>query len=597
MRAPGARWVRAAGSGQFFTRWSWLATLPFAVTVMGGYDEARSTRDRILGFGIALAVHVVLALVGGLAAAAERAAGTARTRVSIVVVALAAIAFGRPLLLAAAATALDLVLFTGPLVARVATNAIVDTAALSLVAMVTVAVRSRRDVTAKLGQVLDALEVQRARDIDDVAVLSDRVLETTRRTLLAALPAAALRPLDPERAGLLLGRFADDVVRPLSHRLFDDTAVREPTARDTSLPHRISSPPARASSVLIEPRVLTPPSLAGFPVQIHRPAPVWITAIGYALLWTPYLAARSSPGVAVTAFLVAVIVGAAGNRIVARRPTEPAADGIPAIAAAVARYALVGTAVGLTASLSPAPWGAQITAQALVSGVLLSVVLYPLFAVLVSVVDAGFRRLAAIEDEVAVAVDEAASLAAASRNSLTVARRRVAHLLHSDVQAECLAAARELQGHTVITEAEWAGALDRIELVLARPWPDAVSGGAKQIVESILQAWRYGLELTLRADETAWNLLDDDPARLELAVDVIAEGLTNVIRHGAHPRAQIVLSALQMGRGVVVEVVSEGRIVERSGHDGYGLAQLERRARRLTLTSAGTSVTLRVEIA
>ncbi len=631
MRPLAGRWARAAGSGHFFTRWSWLLTLPFAVTLLGGYDEARSGQERLAGFGIALAVHLVLGAFGVLAAAAERGVASAGSRRVVVVIALAAIAVGRPFLLSASAQALGLVLFTGPLAARVATNLIVDTAALSLVAMMTIAVRTHRDVTGRLRLVLDALEVQRAHDVDDVAVLSGHVLENARGTLLAALPRAAAGPLEPERAGLLLQRFAEEVVRPLSHRLFDDhpaagdhhpataAGARYPAAGGDGrlLASRESRTPPRAQTST--PLALAP--VHPFPAPIDRGAPVWITVVAYALLWVPYLVAHASAAAAATAVLAVVAVGACGNRLVAGRVARAASRATasrtapgaaaPAAASAAARpaaalapvaglalqYAVVGAVIGAVAALSPALWGVPVAASAVLAAMLLSVVVYPVFAVLVAGVDAGFRRLVVVEAELAAAVDEAAVLAASSHNSATIARRRVAHLLHSEVQAECVAAARELRGSPVVTEAQWMAVLERIEAALALPRAEATGAGAQQTVERIVGAWRFGLEISLSADAAAWTRLDADAARLELAVDTIAEGLTNTIRHGSEPRARITLAAASPGPGVVVDVVSEGRIVTRAGHDGYGLAQLGGRARQLTLTQAGSAVRLRVELA
>ncbi|TAJ49848.1 MAG: hypothetical protein EPO52_02600 [Herbiconiux sp.] len=582
MRSLGARWTRAAASGQFFTRWSWLVTLPFAVTLMGGYDDARSTQERVAGVGIALAVHLALGVLGVLAAAGERAAQSPRVRIGIVVTGLAVIAVGRPFLLAAGAHAAGVQLFAGPLGARVATNVVVVAAALSLVAMMTLTVRTHRAVIGRLRLVLEALEVQRSRDAGDVAVLSDRVLEATRRTLLAALPPVVAGPIEPERAALLLKGFADEVVRPLSHRLFDD-ADRVVQPREQELP------PGPTGAV---PRL--------FPARIDRPAPVWITVVAYALLWVPHLAAQTSLATAGIAFVAVVVVGACGNGLVVTAGTRAAsgsgAGSVTLLPVFAGGYLLVGAAIGVAAGVSAAAGGAPVEASAVATAVLVSVVVYPVFALLVAAVGSGFRRLATVEGELATAIDEAAVLAAASHNAATVARRRVAHLLHGDVQAECVAAARDLRRVEVVTEADWVAALDRIESALDLPRGEPDPGGARRSVETMIEAWRFSLDITLTADEAAWAVLDTDASRLELAVDSLAEGLTNTIRHGTESRAEVTLTAAATGAGVVVEVLSQGRIDRRADHDGYGLAQLAGRARALTLTQSGSVVRLRVEL-
>lgn len=297
-------WKRTASSGAFFTRWSWIATLPFAISVMGGYDQAQSADERLTGLAIALGVHLVAGAVGLLAAAGERATSSPRIRVAIVMTTLTVIAVGRPILLSGIAELLQVELFTGPLLGRILTNVLADTIALSIVAMVTVSVRTHRSASQRLRAVLGALDEQRSHDVADVSELSALVLRTTRNTVIGAMPSAAPQPVDPERGALLLERFADDVVRPASHRLFDETSSRyRPAATDLPRGDR-QEPNSRPGPTGDDPRDL---------IRDLRPAPVWLTAISYAALWLPYVVARTPLLVSAAAPLAAVLVGAAGN--------------------------------------------------------------------------------------------------------------------------------------------------------------------------------------------------------------------------------------------------------------------------------------------
>lgn len=602
MRAFGAGWIRAASSGAFFTRWSWLLTLPFAVSVMGGYDQARTAGEQLAGVVVALGAHALCGAVGLLAALGERAVTSHRIRVAIVVVTLAVIAVGRPLVLAGIAQTLGLTLFTGSIAGRILTNAVVDTAALSIVAMVIVAMRTHRSAARRLRRVLEALERQRSRDTASVAELSATVLRTTRDAVLEALPSAVSRPLDPEQGAHLLLRFAEEVVRPASHRLFDEAAVRDrPRADETDRcdeGDEGDEGDERDEGDEVAPQRSTREDRGAFLRDLGA-APVWLTAVAYTALWIPYLLGRAPVMLTAAAAVGAVLVGAAGNRLarhLSRRVSGPTRRLAMLAVLAAATGAGIGSAVVGVFSLA----GAGSPAGGSAIAVLLGAVVYPSFAILLASARAGFDRLATVEAELAVAVDAANAAAASAHNKLIVARRRVAHLLHGDVQAECAAAARSLRASGAagtVSAGEWAEILDRIERILNRRWTQPEGDRAEETVENLLVAWRYGMEITLDVGESAWGALDADPGRLEFAVDVLSEGLTNVIRHASVLRAHIAIRAAEASSGVVVDIVSTGRLDETAGGDGYGLRQLGSRARRLSLTRSGDAVTLRVEIA
>lgn len=581
MRSVLASWGRVASSGHVFTRWSWLATAPFALTVLGGYDSATTAHERAVGLAIALAVHTVLGVVGLAAAAAERRAPTPAGRAATVAVAVLLIGVLRPMLMAAGARWCSVVLFESPFWARIATNVVAVTVALAVVARVTVTVQARQVAAARLRTVLDALDTQRQQDARSADELTAELLVSTRAAIRDALPDAQAGRDDPVRAAAALRTFSEQVVRPLSHRLFDDTQA--PDVPD-------EAPPA--------PRAPTRTDAPGDGTLLGlvTAAPAGWTAAVYAGLWVPYTLTHLTPGLGARLVASTFLLATAGNLLVAA-----AARRVPArwrVVVLVLGYVVVADVLLTAATATLVPTG---NAAALL---LTGVVAYPAFTLAVALGQAGLRRLDAVERTLAAAVAESRSLSLAEHNRLLLARHRVARLLHSDVQAQCVQAALALQrtaGTAPDDGPTWAQALAGVVTLLDDPTPGSAPDGrttapvADQL-DDLLAAWRHALDLTLQAADEVWPVLDADPARAELVLDAVCEGLTNAARHAAAPQATIRLcTAANWAGRVTVEVSSPGVLV-RSDGSGYGLDELRARALDVTLSQVNDLVRLSVTV-
>lgn len=597
-------WIDLAGSGQFFSRWSWLATLPLAVTVLGGYDAATDARGRLLGFGFALLVHAMLGVTGILCARIERRMRSRKARVGAVIVSLALIGVLRPLLLAGLAAWSGTTLYDGPLGARIATNLVGATVLLTVVAQLVTTTRRQRAATARLRTVRQALSEQRARDHRDVAELTRETLAAVRGAVDAHLSAGRGRTAGPEDAAVTVRRLSEEVIRPLSHALHDESEVAPvaplaPLAPDV----RATATTATTAAATADPgRTAAARGRLG-PIRLH-PAPVWTTGIAYASLWVPFAASRFPLAAVLVALLAVVLVAAAGNAAatVLWRRTRPRSR----------TAVLVGTAA-VTGSAIAGSSAAILSIAGVVAVPVVHVLAYPLFVSLVAIARAALRRFGTAEAAAARAVDDAYALALRERNRLVLARRRVAHLLHVEVQAACVSAALTLarapspasgsgsdaRGSDA-RDSDAREAIIRIVALLDDERPTD-QPSARDAVESIVAAWRYALDLTLHVDDGAWEVLDADPARRALAVDALSEALTNVARHAAEPRATIALRLTptvdnRTGPGrVVLDVRSTGPIPA-DPTDGYGLRQLRRRSLSVSLTAMQGDARLQVAL-
>jgi len=572
------RAVDVASSGHFFTRWSWLVTLPVALTLLGGYDSARTPTERLIGVGIALLVHILLGMVGVGAGIGERSLRSRRARVALVVITIAVLAAVRPLLMTEFARLSGLTLFTVPVFPRIVTNVIVDTVVLVTIATIVFTVRTRRDTSRRLRRATEVLDARRAADVLDERVLVEQVLERTRLSILSSLPVPGALPFDAAEAAASLRRLSDEVVRPLSHELFDEPDATRPDAAPLLVIGRAAAGDPVAGALE------TPDSSEQTPV---RPL-AWAWPVVYQLLWTPYVLSIVPRGTAVLLGLVCLCCSLAANLVVARilairRPSSPLrflAFGYLCVGAVLAlSVALVSK--GLRLELGPY-W--------------IHLLVYPIFATVIVSAQAGLDRLARVESDLARTLGESTTLAVRAHNRLVHARRRVARLLHADVQGECAAAALTLVENPH-SEEQWRRAVDRIgQLLLDGPEPSS-GASANETVGRLLQAWGHAATVEFHADDRVWHILDADPARLEVAVDAISEGLGNALRHSDSRLVRVGLEITPDARpSVLVDVWSRGSIRRDPPSDGYGLAQLRLHALGVSLLQFGDEVRLRVEL-
>ena len=577
---------RICGSGSVYTFAAWLFLYPFAVTILGGYDEARSGADRLAGFLIATGVHLLIGAGMAVGNLLERLVPGIRRRALAVMAWAVALGACRPLLIDGLQSVFHHALFSGQLPVRMATNVAVFVTALLVTATITTSLRRhgrvQRDLRATRAAIESGLANERtAVDGFALSFLAD-ALTAVQQTL------ARTRPLvfDREREAAALRQAAETVARPMGHLAFDHAravaAVRSPA----------ESGAWDAGSPAVQP--LNRPLFVELAHLRLTRAPAWIAPVLYGLVVLPYLLTHLEPGAAF-AFVGAGIVVSAGANTVANRLTVPGASAWTAAAGLLLASVIGGALIAVSSFVVAAILGSALPP------LLADLSVYPVIAVLVVLARSCLTRLVLAEGELAAVVREADRSAARARNTLIGRRESLARLLHTGVQGELTATA--LRVHAGIdSRQDVDAALARVEGLLTTPVPDVQISvaGVRENLGRIVAAWGTTIDIEFHAEDGVWAALAEDPDRSALVVDALSEAFGNVIRHADVPRAGVTLEPCTEGRGGVrLRVSSPGRLRHvPGGWDvaafGYGLADLQRRGGEPTLGQEGALVVLTV---
>ena len=538
--------------------WSWLVTLPFALTVMSGLQFISGGL-----WAVAAVAGLEHAAVGGtmLAGWAVLRVTPQRVRPAVVLAVFAGIGLLRPLLFLASGWVLGIPVVPGDLSARIVINVVTTITMLSLIAAVVDLVRDHLAVYRRLRAAQRASARDAERTGARIAELRRSVVETVLTRLDDAAAAAAAHGIRPADAARLLRGLAQEVVRPASHRLYSD----EDAASDESVPDgRVRVRDWIASTLL------------GM-----RAAPALPLAILFVLLLTPFGVAQYGFLFCLTPLVCGFAVVWAGNLVV-ERVLRSAPAALRAVVLFVG-YSAVGVLLTLTTkavvlALGGDPvmvWVEMITYPAISFG-----------AALVTSLSVRVRRdQAALEAAVQANVREAAD----SRGALDRERAGLARLLHSGVQSELIAAALALGSESVEDASD--GVRDvvsniRAELSAQRNEPDAADR-----IAALVESWASAIPLRSSFGAGVWDRLRE-PGRAEAVVDAISEGLANAVRHG--DGSDVTLEVLPAADdGVSVLVVSGG--VLSTATPGIGLLQLAERG-DVALREVGGRVELAVAI-
>lgn len=562
-------WWQRIGGPNAITVWSWWITLPLSLLIsLSGAREIGSP----LGPWLALVLAVQIALIAPLVIirATYLSARPRPSRPAIALLTFAALGALRQAALAAIAWAMGYDAAADLMGPWSLTGAIYGAVALSVIAIV---VDSARD---------HATTMQRLRDLqaslDDVTRMETDRLAELEAQFLADAEAAVMAALDEVRrtaapssaqASLALRDVAEAVVRPLSHRLADDDAWDPPAAASVPAEARRG----RMVSVL----------------SAWQPVP----PLGPVLLLEgaglPFMLTRLGLLPALLNLLVGGIVLYLATALVHRRA--------PRLGGASRRVMSLAAAYLACAALACAAVFACFTALGWPTAFLVVVlVVYPLLALALSTSSAIEAQRRAMEDDAAVLVVRQAQAIDRLRIRVAAARRRIAHSLHSSVQAEIIAAALSL-AQTRDESTTAAGAIDslaeRVSAALRSPAPDVPrSGNVRNRLDELAQLWEGVLDVNYEYSDEVWAGLDGDATLEDAVVDVVAEALTNAVRHSGSSWARVALSPTDSG--FAVDVTSGGRLGGTT-RLGLGTRMIADASTRWDLTDDGDGVGLHVE--
>ena len=220
-------------------------------------------------------------------------------------------------------------------------------------------------------------------------------------------------------------------------------------------------------------------------------------------------------------------------------------------------------------------------------------IVYPALALAWSLLDAVLARRAELEEELAESLAREAQAAERLRARVAAMQQRIAKILHSVVQGElvtsAVALARADDSHAFTVE------IDRVTAsIVERLHAEEATTDSRERVLDLLSLWSGALDVDVDVDETVWTALDVDAVLREAVVDVLAEGLTNAVRHGSGPGAHVVMR--RVPAGVEVAIQSQGYL-RPQGASGLGLQTIATSARSWTLEEHAGVVHLSVTLA
>lgn len=559
----GTWWWRIGGPNAV-TVWSWWVSLPLALlaSVYGGALAGLPLVPWVLA---ALVANVVLIVPLVIVRATYLSSRPRPSRPVLAVVTFAMLGALRSLIMAGVAasmgyTDMATILWEWPLM-----GAIGAVFALSVIAVVVDSVRDHRAATERLLALQASLrqinEIESARLVDlEAGFISD-----VEEQILAALARVrSSQPATGREAGRSLREVADAVVRPLSHAL----ASAEPW----QAPAPTSSPSRRSRNLGDLVRLIQPVHPLG-PVLVFEAAvlPFMLARFGLALALLNLLI-----GSLILVGLGSVVLGswrAAGN------PWVNVAGLVIAYAATfVIAAAVVVFIFQLLDGQSMPFWSGA--------------VVYPLLVLAWALLDALLARRVELEEELAVSLAGEAQAAERLRSRVVSMRQRIAKTLHSVVQGELVTSALSLSRTedpaAVISE------VDRVTASIAQRLraEEPVVSSRDQIHE-LLSLWSTALAVETDVDPDLWAELDTDPDLREAVIDVLAEGLTNAVRHGSGPSVQVVMSMTSLG--VDVAILSQGHLRQHA-QSGLGMQTIASSAQSWALEERAGVVHLSVSL-
>ena len=554
------RLIAQATGPSAVTIWTWLVTAPIALTVMSGLQYvtggpwavvAVATVEHV-AVGLLLIVLRLLLMIVPMA-----------IRAGVVIVGFAMIGVLRPLLFLAAGAVLHIPVVAGDLGGRILINVVTTVAMFSLIA---VAVQLARDHVGVYRRLRSAQEAS-ARDAERAAArvqqLRHSAVDAVLEQLERATSDAAIQGIHPTEAATLLRGLAEEVVRPASHRIYDEPIVSpgDGAVLDDAADVRPVPPREWIASVFGAMQAAPPLPLAVLFVILVLPFGIWQYGV---LFMLPPL---------VCGFVVLVGGNAAMVPLVRRTP--------PALRLVVllAGYGLVGVLLSATSELVVRLLGGDPEL------VWFEAATYWIVGCAVAFVTSLTARVRRDQSELEAAIQSNIHAAAATRSALEHERAALARLLHSGVQSELIAAALAVgSGSGEDASDELRDVVDTIRAELRAP---RIEPEAADRIAALVESWGSAIPLRSSIGDI-WDRLRE-PSRAEAVVDAISEGLANAVRHGDGTPVTLEVTP-SAPHGVAVLVVSGG--VLSSARPGIGLRQLAEHGEVELRESAG-----RVELA
>ena len=575
------RLLRHIGGPNAVTRWSFILT---AVMVLIP-TAVPTSRDALIG---SLAERMAVATAGLAAAALVLGLGwltvlgssprSSRPAAAIVVFALAGVA--NALAVLAMRKALD----EEPVGAAVMIITRGASAAVWLSAVAIVVDQTRRH-RARMAELREAVRERRAAldaEREELAEVGARLGDEVVAPLCAALDDISARIAahtdgSPVRAEAeAVRRLVDDRVRPLGRQLLAADEVPAPVVAETR------RDPGRTRSVLR----LAASTLA---------APTWLavaTPLVIVVLFAPqraggaFIAGASATYVVLMTLLFATMRRLLGS-VLPRLPWPRA------LAVVLVTY----EAMAALAMLNMYVWSGVSGFGRWVEWTQLIVLPVIWMALAAAGAAAQGRRRAELQLEEVLA--ELRVITARRRQQLRHAYQALGRVLHGEVQGALLGVSERLaeldSAEPDEREAVLRDAVRVLQAVRAEVLQRAVEDWTtEKALAALVNLWRGALEVRLEVPREVLDRLDADPPAGSVVIDVVAEGLTNAMRHGAATCAGVGIHLAPIGCGVVT--VTDDGSGPSGGEPGMGSRLLDTVAVEWSLARSDGITTLRVVV-
>lgn len=367
-----------------------------------------------------------------------------------------------------------------------------------------------------------------------------------------------------------------DVVRPLSRALAEPPVAPMPAESPVAAPRGWFTTERMPVSLVIQPAASAALLLATMVFLSATPTPD---------------AYRSSSAPARLVVLTAMLwLALSAVRWVARRLAWQSTASVM-LGSLAAVFIATGVIVGLltksiTADLTEATTTVPALAVALCSFI-------PLTVAAAAVAQELARRT---EEDRADTVAELEVLTSILRRELWREHRRLALTVHGPIQSALVAAAIAMsrEDFSVGQVPSLAAALDQAMAHIDRtagPQPPVASA-----VRNLTTLWVDSASITFTGDREALDVIDTDDALRTVVVEILREGVSNAIRHGAADHVHITIG-LDTAGAISIVIDDDGDGPPLAQIPGLGSAMLDEIALDWSLAREATLTRLRVDLA
>ena len=449
------------------------------------------------------------------------------------------------------------------------TRAVAGVVWLSIVAILVDEVRSHNARVAELVARIDALRAVREREEREREAAVEALRDETLEPLRVALDAigAQLGGGDAQAEADRVRRLVEDEVRPASHALLEREA-------DALVPSG-SIVLARRERMRLILRLATS-SLA---------APTWL-AVGLPLVIVLLFAVQDVGVLFVVAVSAAYVVLMALGFGLGRRLLEPRLERMPVAAAAGALLATY-EVLAVVAVVNNWAWGFLSPLGRWIEWPTLFVL--PTIWIGLALSRAAQAKREETQERLAGVLADLAAAEARRRQMLRHEYQTVGRLLHGEVQGALLAVARRLEDGGDVDEA--AEQLRRLAERISSGVPEMWT--AERALADIVDLWGGVADVRLACDPAILDRVDAAPATRTTLIDVVAEAVTNAVRHGS--AETIAVRIVEADDQLAVEVDDDGRATAR-GAPGMGTQLFDAVSPAWTLDTGADGARLRVAV-